>query len=138
MKKRWGKPITQVQRFVPQEYAVICPNVKYTLKGVGGTGYGTVAYNNIRIDWSSSRSDGIFQNAEAKPFRQRDRVGLDFTDFHAITYDIYVWKSGTESNNTTPYVTSPGGNYSKYTGPTLYMVGDSKEAYIGYEKSSSN
>ncbi len=24
MKKRWGKPITQVQRFVPQEYAVVC------------------------------------------------------------------------------------------------------------------
>lgn len=62
MKKRWGKPITQVQRFVPQEYCVVCN--EYKLKSTGFSSKIYIDYQNPDIIDSDENDWGTTYNGQ--------------------------------------------------------------------------
>ena len=136
MKKRWGKPITQVQRFVPQEYIAQCT---YTLMGVGGSVSTGVEWNDIRIDWYyptgtySSREKTVFKNTNTTVLeKDKDKI----IDVSTI-YDIYQYVSGTE-NSTSKYNNTTEAQYKPYLGSTIYMYSTTKMAYKGMKSEGAS
>lgn len=83
MKKRWGKPITQVQRFVPQEYAVICTS--YNLKPTG-------LANDIKIDYNENEryDSGIGEGSLNRP-AQNNVTPTQYKPVKEIEASSYPW-----------------------------------------------
>lgn len=119
MKKRWGKPITQVQRFVPQEYAVIC--YTYNLSVATATDLGVTDRNTIRVDWGANV--GIFDTNEKSTIWGGGSVNNVSAELN--TNDMYtinnINEAYLESGGKTSYTgTKP--SYSKYKSPiNLYI-----------------
>ncbi len=126
MKKRWGKPITQVQRFVPQEYARVCCQNNdgkiYKLIGTHASGSGGSKYNNLYVDWykdnTSNSFDGKYNNyREDTWFSKTDYTGELFTEAelnsnsHLVQYTVYQGPSSAPP---------PGTDYSATNGFTIY------------------
>lgn len=124
MRRRWGKPITQVQRFVPQYCQTPCT---CTLQGAP-----YADYNGIRIDWNGN---GYFNGGgERNAFHKGDRTGVSVSSVKKVK-DLFlekneIWVFSKPNPN---YIESQNKQYtsenyySSYNGNTIYYV----EGYTG-------
>lgn len=136
MKKRWGKPITQVQRFVPQEFAALCQEPKYKLYAITDISN----RSNIRLDWGGDGYlDGDDQNWYATRNIQYSAFTTEQLSTMMITANMWLKGTGNEvnyGNNKTKYDGSTGVTYTPYKPPyPLYKFGGNK-AYKAEKVSS--
>ena len=119
MKKRWGKPITQVQRFVPQYCVQICGY--YDLAPVTGMSNKSIDFHNINIKDSdeSAWSSAGRRKAPASSVRI-----LNCSEYNC--YEQIDWPGGTDYTDTSKYKhVTLFGTYYLYSGK-LYNLGRDK------------
>ena len=128
MKKRWGKPITQVQRFVPQEFFAACyeyelavvdaqidkTNVRYDFDGdnkydsvdEGSAMWGTANYlpstpvTNVEEITYSDRWYLRLHNVDGQ-YKKNGILNADYYSLYTPPYPIYKLKrAGTNNTHT--------------------------------------
>lgn len=100
MKKRWGKPITQVQRFVPQYCQTPCDT--YSLRPLNAADIsGESDFNKVRFDINH---DGHIDVAFTERIGNINGSGpietsnvTDVTDFHKDYFYEWLYSDGGES-----------------------------------------
>lgn len=139
MKKRWGKPITQVQRFVPQYCISPCDKGDgkvYKLKGPGkGSSSDHGSYNNLYVDYNNKITNGKYDgNPEKNYFSTSDYGYATFTENQINTWTVPAVYQGpaTAPSIGTEYTAING--FILYTSETICYYGNK---YYVAERTSS-
>lgn len=134
LKKKWGKPVTDVQRFVPQYCAPICGY--YDLLPVTDSDIANHTYVSIDLN-----NDNIKQTNESNwsSVGTNHRAASSVTIFRIADYKCYEqigWPGGTDFTNSDKYKrVYPSGTYCLFSSK-FYKLGSDKY-YDGGNKNQS-
>jgi hypothetical protein len=126
MKKRWGKPITQVQRFVPQEYAAQCTS--YSFVATGFT-------NKIYIDYINKGKRDPIENQWNGYYNGRTVTSTTNKPVTEVNPSEYDWYERISNNTTNDYTDKRYYNVYTYNGPSVIYYYDS-HFYAGQKNQS--
>ena len=130
MKKRWGKPITQVQRFVAQEFVAACDTYDLTTINLGTT---------IYCDYYNNTADGKYQTYEQGTYLWGKSAHSNVPASSVTDVTAYKWYERTSAYAApanTKY--SDDDYFTTYTPPyTIYRYGTGNYSFYTGTKNQS-
>ena len=128
LKKKWGKPVTQVQRFVPQDFVAVC---SYTLLGAGAATYGKV-----RIDWDNNH---MWKKNEMQAFHSSSTTVQDKNLFEVVHNRMYEYLHSPYSKiENTNFDYWDDTLYSDYTATFYVLKNNPNQAYVGLQSNGKS
>ena len=134
MKKRWGKPITQVQRFVPQYCQTPCDDT-YMMKALST--FEITNKDDIRVDWGN---DGFVNGRDQTWYATSDYPSpIRGSLLDPLVDPMYKHVSGTEityGNKISKYDNSREAQYESYSSSIQLYKFNGYKAYKAVKTTS--